>query len=592
MTARGMTGCPAALVLAALACTLTFSPTRADTNIASGQCGVAAGGNAVGKSVTCNFGLSPEQLKLVTQAAVQGATAAQAEQFERVRQVLGVTEDAAKRLLKIVGEDANLPEDKLAEALTRVAEDFGRLNAQVSALNPVNPAARALIDEAKAEISAGRFAPARERLRDATEVQLKAARDAREVREKAEAAEEAQSLGAAGSTAAEGDVAMTERKFAEAAKLFGLAAGYVPPSHRDERGDYLLRQADALTRQGAERGDNDALSKAAEVCRSALTETTRSEQPVRWANLETTLGAALRTLGERESGTPNLEDAIGAYRASLTELKRDKDPIAWAMAENNLGAALETLGERESGTQRLRDAVTAFEAALSELNRETAPFEWAAAENNLGDADLALADREDDPGRRKRAIEAYRAALAEITREKTPLDWARVEANLGVALEALGERDGDKRSLEDAIDAYRAALQELSRDRFPMDWAETEFNLGNALQAFGKLESGTARLDEAVAAYEEALKERTRRRAPEDWAETENALGAVLEELGARETGTWRLERAIAAYRAALEVGTEADSPWLHSVAAANLARCQTLLGDRVASPTRTRLGR
>ena len=30
---------------------------------------------------------------------------------------LGVTEDAAKTLLKIVGEDANIPEDKLAEAL-------------------------------------------------------------------------------------------------------------------------------------------------------------------------------------------------------------------------------------------------------------------------------------------------------------------------------------------------------------------------------------------------------------------------------------------------------------------------------------------
>ena len=44
-----------------------------------------------------------------------------------ISKTLGVTEDAAKTLLKIVGEDRNIPDDKLAEALTKVAGDYKRL---------------------------------------------------------------------------------------------------------------------------------------------------------------------------------------------------------------------------------------------------------------------------------------------------------------------------------------------------------------------------------------------------------------------------------------------------------------------------------
>ena len=49
-------------------------------------------------------------------------------------------------------------------------------------------------------------------------------------------------LGAASSTAADGDVAVTERRYLEAAGLFGQAASYVPSGHSSEQGGYLLRR--------------------------------------------------------------------------------------------------------------------------------------------------------------------------------------------------------------------------------------------------------------------------------------------------------------------------------------------------------------
>ena len=80
----------------------------------------------------------------------------------------------------------------------------------------------------------------------------------------------------------------------------------------------------------------------------------------------TNLGIALWTLGERESGTGRLEEAVAAYRAALMERTRDRVPLDWATTQNNLGNALSTLGERESETARLEEAVQAYRSALEE----------------------------------------------------------------------------------------------------------------------------------------------------------------------------------------------------------------------------------
>ena len=58
-------------------------------------------------------------------------------------------------------------------------------------------------------------------------------------------------------------------------------------------------------------------------------------------------------LGERESGTARLEEAVAAYRAALAEKTRDRVPLQWAMTQNNLGVALadaRRAGERDGAS--------------------------------------------------------------------------------------------------------------------------------------------------------------------------------------------------------------------------------------------------
>ena len=108
--------------------------------------------------------------------------------------------------------------------------------------------------------------------------------------------------------------------------------------------------------------------------------------PLDWATTQNNLGNALRTLGERESGTARLEEAVAAYRDALEERTRERVPLDWATTQNNLGIALRTLGERESGTARLEEAVAAYRDALQERTRERVPLDWAMTQNNLGTA--------------------------------------------------------------------------------------------------------------------------------------------------------------------------------------------------------------
>ncbi len=68
-----------------------------------------------------NFGLTPEQVKELTAAAARGATAPLTTAIVDLSKRLGVTEDAAKTLLRIVGE-----QDVPLERLTACAAERNR----------------------------------------------------------------------------------------------------------------------------------------------------------------------------------------------------------------------------------------------------------------------------------------------------------------------------------------------------------------------------------------------------------------------------------------------------------------------------------
>jgi tetratricopeptide (TPR) repeat protein len=510
---------------------------------------VSAGGN-----VAITYGLTPEQVQELTKAAVAGATGPLSDRIIDLSKKLGVTQDAALSLLRIIGE-REVPLEQLPQKLAEVAAQFQKFQAQLAALNPQNPLARSLVEQAQAEIKSGNFTKAHELLGQAKQAQIAAAQEARELRQKAQEAEDAELIQAAASSAAEGDLAMTELRYQQAAGLFAEAAAIVPSGREDERWKYLNAEATAFYRQGMEFGDNAALRSAIERYRDLLELRPQKAFPQDWAQTQNNLGTALETLGERESGTQTLQKAIFAYREALKESTRERVPLDWGRTQMNLGNALLRLGERERGTAKLQEAVTAYREALKERTRERVPLGWAMTQNNLGSALSMLGMRESSTETLQQAVFAYNEALKERTRERVPLDWAMTQNNLGNALWALatlGGRDSGTERLQQAVFAYNEALKERTRERVPLDWAMTQNNLGTALASLGERESGMETLQKAVFAYNEALKEYTRERVPLDWAMTQENLAMVYKALFGKTHEPQFLDDALKAVDGAL----------------------------------------
>ena len=182
--------------------------------------------------------------------------------------------------------------------------------------------------------------------------------------------------------------------------------------------DAVHARWDQFYTEGRNKGLNFSLEVAIAIARRVMTFAQGPDQPCAAQN---DLGVALATIGERESGTARLEEAVNAYRAALEERTRERVPLDWAMTQNNLGAALETLGERESRTEKLEQAARPIRAALEERTRERVPLEWAGTQRISALRFRELASERAGTEKLEEAVAAFRAALEERTRERVPL---------------------------------------------------------------------------------------------------------------------------------------------------------------------------
>ena len=447
-------------LLVALACAPVTS-TAQQTRIEA-QSGSVAAQTITNSQITINADLTnlPAFVKAFSDQLQASQTQLAEARLKRdeIAAELNLTREAVEGFFKILGE-THVPPEKQAEKLREVVAQFTVTRQRLAALDFDEPAAKALAERARAALDLGRLDEADALLRQAGEAELVAAEQSRVLAAQAQAAADAKQGRAAAARESRGDIALTQRRYREAAAHFGAAAGMLPGTVSGGKASLLWRQADALYRQGDELGDNPALIASITTWHLVLAEYPRGRVPLDWAMTQNNLGTALAVLGARESGTARLEEAAAAYRLALMEWTRDRVPLNWAMAQNNLGNALRTLGERESGTARLEEAAAAYRLALTEQTRDRVPLNWAMTQNNLGNALAALGERESGTARLEEAVAAFRLALMEYTRDRVPLNWAFSRHTLGNVLAVLAERTGDRARLVEAITCMRDAAQ-------------------------------------------------------------------------------------------------------------------------------------
>ncbi len=447
-------------------------------------------------SETANVGLTKEQISVIFADITDLSPASLAKAITAAAQYRTVSREALTSFFTILKQQ-QVPAEQLTAKLTSIALQYTEMVQRLAALEKAaGPDDRPVLADAKAAILKGDYDRA-ERLFVSLEDAQAAARAT------AQANTDDLARRQAATRAERARLSALRQDHRAAADHFLAAANLLPAQDTEDRGHYLTDSADALRRAGEERGDNDALRRAIARYREALPPQDR--HPALWGRIQNNLGSALTSLGERESGTARLTQAVDAFRNALREHTQERVPLDWAMTQNNLGSALARLGERENGTGRLTEAVDAFQNALRERTQERVPLAWATTQNNLGIALRMLGERESGTGRLTEAVEAYRNALRERTQERVPLDWAMTQNNLGNALWRLGEREKGTARLTESVEAFQNALRERTQERVPLEWAMTQTNMGNALELLAERNRDVDSARQAVAAKEAAL---------------------------------------------------------------------------------------
>jgi tetratricopeptide (TPR) repeat protein len=517
------------------------------------------------REVGSNFGLSPKQVRRLfqlydTQAAVANAWADTLRINRRTLRAAAIRLGATQP--DITGEAFLGLIDGAAKQVREARDKIGELDSIVQRLDPGGTRSRALavLANARKAFDEGRLDDAQKAFGALEDLRLS---DLANVREawKQSVLTRMQIAALGGNN--EGASALSQR-----------AQDQIDDWARHDKWTLALADADQWQKRGDLLGDNAALERSISIYRDkALPNADKETAPADWASTQNNLGVALWMLGERESGTARLEEAVTAHRLALEKTLRAEEPLNWAMSQNNLANTLRALGQRGIGTAGLEEAVAAFKLALEEQTRVRAPLDWAMTQNNLGATLFTIGERKGGTEQIEEAVVAFRLSLEERTREGMPLVWAETQTNLGSAFVLLGQREGSTERLAEGVTAYRLALEELKIDKVPLRWATAQNNLGVALRMLGEQERSTDRLEEAVSAFRLALKERTRERVPLDWAATQYNLGTALKPLGERESGTVRLQDAVTAYRLALEEMTRDGAPF-------HWAMAQNGLGD------------
>ena len=268
-------------------------------------------------------GIQSKELSGIIEAVTKDwrdLSAQQKQTIDDLKDKLGVNENALKAFFATLGEK-DVPTDQLVKKLVEIAGSYKEALAR-AAPNPSDPPEIAKVKEAvKAALEAGQSDRADQLL-----AQLEKLEDA---------ALASRQLERAGASAQRGQLAMSQLRYRDAARHFAEAASRVPTDRTDVRLSYLDQEANALDRQGDERGDNNALREAIERYRFLLTQRPRQRVPLEWAGTRMDLGNALQVLGERERGTAHLGEAVAAYRA-LQERTRERVPLEWAMMDEGL----------------------------------------------------------------------------------------------------------------------------------------------------------------------------------------------------------------------------------------------------------------
>jgi tetratricopeptide (TPR) repeat protein len=458
----------ACLLLLAPACPVRATGMFGDTVEAT--CSAATKGSVTNSTVTIVCGIPTKQAVEMMRLAASPAAGDRAELLRRLDAMIPAESrlraEAIARFFTVLGE-GDVPPKHVAERLVEIAGHYQQLRVELEVTNSADPEMRQLKAEAAEALDAGDFARTEALLNEAKARKLSAIERRQAAIERQQAEFDALKLSAADDAAQNGDLMVTQLRYAEAARYYAEAVKLTPERYVDPLSDRLTRWGQASWRAGDYGSGLDAARRAL-----SIEETKQPTDDVR--------------LGSRLNNLALILDEVGRYAEAEPLYKR-----ALAIREKALGpghpelaTALNNLAELYRATGRLAEAEPLYRRAVA-IDEEALPPDHPGLATNPNN----LAGLYRDTGRYAEAEPLHRRALA-IREKALPPDHPDIAQSLN-NLAGLYEDTGRDAEAEPL---YRRAIAILEK-RLPADHP----HLTTIRENYAALLDRLGRADEAAA---------------------------------------------------------------------------------------------
>jgi len=214
---------------------------------------------------------------------------------------------------------------------------------------------------------------------------------------------------------------------------------------------------------GARTADAQALRTAVDGLDGALASLDPSYEPLTWARVATSRGAARAALGQLHADIVEIAESVNDLVAVLENITRSHSPLDWSRAQEALAGALQMLGEATDNDRAFDQAIGCHDRALTVIGDQPGLVQRGGV---AYDRAVCLARRAELRGDLKELAEAETALREELRASHPAIDpvgWAVRQLNFARLYEARAARAGrDAGERQAAATALAAALEVFS----------------------------------------------------------------------------------------------------------------------------------
>jgi tetratricopeptide (TPR) repeat protein len=321
------------------------------------DCASAVGGNVTNSTVSVVCGISPEQFSEYMRLAVSNRPGDYTELLHRLDELIPASSrvrvQAIARFFAIVGEAAVPPEQPEAK-LIEIAQRYQALLVQLEGMSSPDLEVQRLKAQAQEALDAGDFNRSEEFLNQAKARDLLIIEQMRATMERMRAALDARQLSAAEAAGANGDLMMTQIRYAEAARYYAEAVGLTPEKYAEQLSERLTDWATAAWRAG----DYPTAVEAAH--RTLVLDEARLPAG------DAQLGSRLNNLALFYQATGRWAEAEPLHRRALTVFEKALGPDHpdVAIAANNLAVLYHDTGRHAEAEPLFLRALAILEESL------------------------------------------------------------------------------------------------------------------------------------------------------------------------------------------------------------------------------------